>query len=161
MKSLFIENLCINFLSPQEELRFSSLQGLNEVHLFLVTTYQIYKRHELKILKFVSINTILTHLNFKLCRTDKHLTSLRENVLPLLVRFLHQVSHNRYCDKLLKNILRRDKSCKLYQCGKMMHQISLKLICYYAERHMFFFLIYIIGDWSLNNRFISRDFFNN
>ena len=26
---------------------------------------------------------------------------------------------------------------------------------------MFFFLIYEIGDWSLNIRFISRDFFNN
>ena len=30
-----------------------------------------------------------------------------------------------------------------------------------SDRHMFFFLIYKIGDWSLNNRFISRDFFNN
>ena len=30
-----------------------------------------------------------------------------------------------------------------------------------SDRHMFFFLIYRIGDWSLNNRFISRDFFNN
>ena len=26
---------------------------------------------------------------------------------------------------------------------------------------MFFFLIYKIGDWSLNNKFISGDFFNN
>ena len=26
---------------------------------------------------------------------------------------------------------------------------------------MFFFLIYKIGDWSLNNRFILRDLFNN
>ena len=29
-----------------------------------------------------------------------------------------------------------------------------------SDRHMFFFLIYKIGDWSLNNKFITRDFFN-
>ena len=29
------------------------------------------------------------------------------------------------------------------------------------NRHVFFFLIYKIYDWSLNNRFISRGFFNN
>ena len=30
-----------------------------------------------------------------------------------------------------------------------------------SDRHMFFFLIYKIGDCSLNNIFNSRDFFNN
>ena len=30
-----------------------------------------------------------------------------------------------------------------------------------SDRHIFFLLIYEIGDWSLSNRFISSDFFNN
>ena len=30
-----------------------------------------------------------------------------------------------------------------------------------SDRHKLFFLIYEVGDWSLNSRFILRDFFNN
>ena len=30
-----------------------------------------------------------------------------------------------------------------------------------SDRDILFFFIFKIGDWSLNNRFISRDFFNN
>ena len=46
-------------------------------------TCWIYKRHELKIFKYVSNTGILMQLNYELYRTDSNLTSLQGNV-PLL-----------------------------------------------------------------------------
>ena len=58
--------------------KVSGYQGLNEVNLFLVTTF---------LLDYTDIFLLdrQTHdaLDFKLCRTDKNLTSLQRNVPSL------------------------------------------------------------------------------
>ena len=60
-------------------------KGINEVNLFLITTCWVYEKYELKILKCGSNTGILMQFNFKLCWTDKHLTSLRKSALSLKV----------------------------------------------------------------------------
>ena len=63
-------------------MKVSSFQSQNYVNLFLVMTYWIYKKYELKILS-VSNTGILMQLNYKLCRTGDNLTSLQRNVQAL------------------------------------------------------------------------------
>ena len=89
------EFIC-KFSFTERRVKVSSFQGQNQVNLFLVMTCSIYKKHELKIFKCVSNTGILTKFNYKLCRTDNNLISLRRNVPSLLVQFLQQVSHNKY-----------------------------------------------------------------
>ena len=77
------------------------------------------------------------------------------------MQFLQQDSDNKYWDKLLEKYFISSISCKLYHCEKMVRKISSVNMLLGRIDTFFFFLIYKIGDWSLNNRFISRDFFNN
>ena len=85
------------------------------MNLFLVTTCWIYKKHEIKILRYVSNTGILTHLNFKLCRKDKNLTSLSH---PCKRSFYSKFFI--ILKKLMKNISHQDKLCELYKCRKML-----------------------------------------
>ena len=64
--------------------KVSSFQGFRPVFISCHdVTCWIYKTHELKILKYVPNTGVLTQPDFKLCRTDKELTSLQRNVPSL------------------------------------------------------------------------------
>ena len=86
----------------------------------------------IKIFNYVSNTGILTQLNYNLCQTDNNLTFLWRDIQSLYDWLLQQVSHNKYWEKLLKNTSHQDKSRILYQGGKIVPQISSKLICYYV-----------------------------
>ena len=74
---IIVRDIEIFFDSKKDKV--SIFQGLDYVNLFLATTCWIYKNHKLKIFRRVLNTGILTQLNYKLCRTDNNLTSLRRN----------------------------------------------------------------------------------